>query len=197
MAGRPAKAEGMQWVNSYLMVKDMKSALEFYEKVFGFEIRMTMPDKDGTLMHAEMQHKVPPRGDYDYRIQALDLGTGKVVRQWPTKEIFNVGHHHRCYRNRISQRYLTTSRRGVEFVDLETGENSVNHWARSGCLLGNFPCNGLLYLMPHHCRCYIEAKLTGFNALASSPDHSTAPAQITVNESGRLKIGPARAGNGP
>lgn len=57
MAGRPAKAEGMQWVNSYLMVKDMKSALEFYEKVFGFEIRMTMPDKDGTLMHAEMQHK--------------------------------------------------------------------------------------------------------------------------------------------
>jgi uncharacterized glyoxalase superfamily protein PhnB len=57
MADRPAKAEGMQWVNPYIIVKDLKSALEFYEKVFGFEIRMTLPDKEGNPMHAEMQHK--------------------------------------------------------------------------------------------------------------------------------------------
>ena len=54
-------------------------------------------------------------------------------------------------------------RRGVEFVDLATGENYQNHWVRSGCLLGNLPCNGLLYVAPHSCGCYIEAKLTGFN----------------------------------
>ncbi len=57
MADRPAKAAGMHWVNPYVIVKDLKSALEFYEKVFGFEIRMTLPDKEGNPMHAEMQHK--------------------------------------------------------------------------------------------------------------------------------------------
>ena len=42
-----------------------------------------------------------------------------------------------------------SSRRGVEFVDLATGENTQNHWVRSGCLLGNLPCNGLLYAPPY------------------------------------------------
>jgi len=103
----------------------------------------------------------------DYRIQALDLRTGKLLKELPTKGIFNVGHHHRCYRNKITERFLMTSRRGVEFVDLQTGENQQHHWVRSGCLLGNLPCNGLLYVAPHPCGCYIEAKLTGFNALAA------------------------------
>ena len=58
------------------------------------------------------------------------------------------------------------SRRGVEFVDLATGENFQNHWVRSGCQLGDMPCNGLLYVAPHACVCYINAKLTGFNARA-------------------------------
>lgn len=57
-------------------------------------------------------------------------------------------------------------RRGVEFVDLSTGDNYQNHWVRSGCLLGYLPCNGLLYVTPHPCECYITAKITGFNALA-------------------------------
>jgi hypothetical protein len=82
--------------------------------------------------------------------------------------IFNVGHHHRCFRNKSTERYLTSSRRGVELVDLETGENYQNHWVRSGCKVGNLPANGLLYVTPHPCGCYINAKLTGFNALAST-----------------------------
>jgi outer membrane protein assembly factor BamB len=102
----------------------------------------------------------------DYRIQALDLRTGKLLKELPTKEIFNVGHHHRCYRNKSTERFLLSCRRGVEFVDLSTGENYQNHWVRSGCLLGYLPCNGLLYVTPHPCECYINAKLTGFNALA-------------------------------
>jgi outer membrane protein assembly factor BamB len=102
----------------------------------------------------------------NYRIQALDLRTGKSVQEISTKEILNVGHHHRCYRNKITERFLISCRRGVEFVDLSTGDNYQNHWVRSGCLLGYLPCNGLLYVTPHPCSCYINAKLTGFNALA-------------------------------
>ena len=105
--------------------------------------------------------------EVDYSIQALDLRTGSRRKRIATKDVFNAGHHHRCYRNKITERFLMASRRGVEFVDLESGENYVNHWVRSGCLLGNLPCNGLLYVAPHPCSCYIEAKLTGFNALSA------------------------------
>ena len=125
----------------------------------------------------------------DYRIQALDLATGELRREISTKEILNVGHHHRCYRNKITERYLMASRRGVEFVDLATGENQQHHWVRSGCLLGNLPCNGLLYVAPHPCGCYIDAKLTGFNALA--PRKNAESPKRTAHEAPRLERGPA------
>jgi len=128
----------------------------------------------------------------DYCIQALDLRTGTLRKKLPAKEVFNVGHHHRCYRNKITERFLLASRRGVEFIDLASGENFQNHWVRSGCLLGNLPCNGLLYVAPHPCGCYITAKLTGFNALAPE-------ARLQVPGSGlrqdSLERGPAYAAN--
>ncbi len=129
----------------------------------------------------------------DYRIQALDLKTGQLQRELSTRDVFNVGHHHRCYRNKITERYLMSSRRGVEFVDLESGENYQNHWVRSGCLLGNLPCNGLLYVAPHPCGCYLNAKLTGFNALAAAQVSRTDRREATAlpTGGGRLQRGPA------
>ncbi|KPJ70326.1 MAG: hypothetical protein AMS14_10975, partial [Planctomycetes bacterium DG_20] len=126
----------------------------------------------------------------NYRIQALDLRTGDLRKELPTKDIFNVGHHHRCYRNRSTERFLLASRRGVEFVDLATGENWQNHWVRSGCLLGNLPCNGLIYVAPHPCGCYIEAKLIGFNALAPASAKGAAAAAARARGE-RLVRGPA------
>jgi len=125
----------------------------------------------------------------NYRIQALDLRTGALRKELATKDIFNVGHHHRCYRNKITERFLLSSRRGVEFVDLATGENWQNHWVRSGCLLGNLPCNGLLYVAPHPCGCYIEAKLVGFNALAPAATSKPEPEPLPAAD--RLTRGPA------
>ncbi|MHC4567579.1 MAG: outer membrane protein assembly factor BamB family protein, partial [Planctomycetota bacterium] len=113
------------------------------------------------------------------------LRSGELRRELATKDIFNVGHHHRCYRNRITERFLMSCRRGVEFVDLSTGDNYQNHWVRSGCLLGYLPCNGLLYVTPHPCECYITAKLTGFNALA--PKSERMP--VKSRESQRLVKG--------
>jgi len=134
--------------------------------------------------------KVPNTAEVDYRIQGLDLRTGEVQKELSTKDLFNVGHHHRCYRNKITDQFLTASRRGVEFVDLASGENYQNHWVRSGCLLGNLPCNGLLYVAPHACGCYIEAKLTGFNALAASRDAGQGATDESV-QLPRLQRGPA------
>ena len=149
-----------------------------------------------THVHAQTEHgsvwgkgfRALDTSVVDYRIQALDLATGELRRELSTKDLFNVGHHHRCYRNKMTERYLMASRRGAEFVDLATGENYQNHWVRSGCLLGNLPSNGLLYVAPHPCGCYIGAKLTGFNALAPARAQS---GKRRAGEVPRLEKGPA------
>jgi len=127
-------------------------------------------------------------GSVNYRIQGLDLRTGKLRKEISTKDIFNVGHHHRCYRNKITERFLMSSRRGVEFVNLATGVHQQHHWVRSGCLLGNLPCNGLLYVAPHPCGCYIEAKIVGFNALAAERKSKV---EGRRSKAPRLEKGPA------
>ena len=57
MGDRNPKAEGMGWISSYITVKDVKKSLEFYKEAFNFETRMTMPDKEGNITHAEMGYK--------------------------------------------------------------------------------------------------------------------------------------------
>ena len=52
----------------------------------------------------------------DYAVLGLDLQTGDRKHRFPTKEILHVGHHHRCYRNKATERFLLMSRRGVEFI---------------------------------------------------------------------------------
>ena len=182
---------------------DAKNGRQMWKHAYGGWGHCTLPDvfvvgeTVWTHVNAETEFgsvwgqgfKAKDSSIVDYRIQALDLRTGEARKELGTKVVFNVGHHHRCYRNKITERFLLASRRGVEFVDLATGENQQHHWVRSGCLLGNLPCNGLLYVAPHPCGCYITAKITGFNALAPSS------AKATEGEAGaaRLEKGPAYA----
>jgi outer membrane protein assembly factor BamB len=104
---------------------------------------------------------------------ALDPRSGEVKKRVSTKEALDQGHHHRCYRNKATTRYLITGRRGAEFIDLASGENTRHHWVRGTCRYGVMPANGLLYAPPHPCICYITAKLNGFWALAPSSAKAT------------------------
>ncbi len=94
-----------------------------------------------------------------------NLETGEIVKQIAAE---NPGHHHRCYVSKATERYILGGRRGTEFLDLQSGEHLWNSWARGVCRYGVMPANGLLYVPPHSCGCYITAKLTGFNALAAA-----------------------------
>src|ERR1700756_2378795 len=51
-----ALAAGYQWVNPYLVVRDIQRAIDFYRSAFGFSVRVSMPGPDGKLMHAELSH---------------------------------------------------------------------------------------------------------------------------------------------
>ncbi len=113
---------------------------------------------------------------------AIDPHTGEVKRRLSTKEAFNEVHHHRCFRNKATVRYLLTARRGIEFTDLASGSSLKHHWVRGACRYGILPANGLVYVPPHPCQCYITEKLSGFFALASSPP--PAPSKVAGLERG-------------
>ncbi|MBL7153003.1 MAG: PQQ-binding-like beta-propeller repeat protein [Phycisphaerae bacterium] len=122
-------------------------------------------------LEVEMRsHEIIDKTNVEYAVIALDLKTGRLKRRISAKEAFDVGHHHRCHRNKATERFILASRRGVEFLDLASGENRLHHWARGACLHGIVPCNGLLYLTPHPCDCYIATKLNGYIALAPQGD---------------------------
>ena len=114
-----------------------------------------------------------------------DPMTGEVKSTFPP-DVKTYWFHHRCHRAKATEKYLLTSRTGVEFIDHEAKHWMIHHWVRGACLYGIMPANGLLYAPQHPCACYLEAKLNGFNALAPA---RSAPAQLP--DTPRLEKGPA------
>ena len=101
-------------------------------------------------------------------IWALDIATGKEIKSISIEKVIaNAGHHHRCYPNKGTVNYFISGRRGAEFTAYESGQITLNHWARGQCRYGLMPANGLLYKLPDPCTCHLAAKLLGFYALAS------------------------------
>jgi outer membrane protein assembly factor BamB len=117
-----------------------------------------------------------------------DIHTGEVQGEFPP-DVETHWFHHRCYRAKATDRYLLTSRTGIEFVDPQAEHWTCHHWVRGACLYGIMPANGLIYNSPHPCACYLEAKLFGFNALA--PARRGDAAMPRIRETDRLQRGPA------
>ncbi|MCX7886012.1 MAG: PQQ-binding-like beta-propeller repeat protein, partial [Verrucomicrobiae bacterium] len=130
--------------------------------------------------------EVPAHKTLDFRT-VRNLHTGKIIKQFGPADGWATWHHHRCYRAKATTRFLLTARTGVEFIDTTTGELTPHHWIRGICRYGVLPCNGLLYVPPDQCACYIQSKLHGFNALA--PARKT-PTRNRANEP-RLETGTA------
>lgn len=120
-----------------------------------------------------------------YFIIERDRKTGEILREIAPE---NPGHHQRCYLSKATERYILGGRRGTEFIDLDSGQYRWNSWARGVCRYGVMPANGLLYVPPHSCGCYITAKLIGFNAM--SADRLEPSGQATWPTQ-RLEPGPA------
>ena len=121
-----------------------------------------------------------------------DLRTGEVTKQTPLlKLIQTAGHHHRCYREKATDRYIMTSHRGIEFLDLVGTNHTRNNWIRGVCQYGIMPCNGLVYCPSHTCGCYMEAKLYGFWAVAAAAKGRGTRDEGRADNADRLERGPA------
>ena len=122
-------------------------------------------------------------------IKGLDFRTGEVgVRRPPDKDFMKLRHHHRCYKSKATPRYLMTSRMGIEFIDVSSGDAEPHNWVRGGCSYGIMPANGLIYTPPHACTCYNHKMVHGLHALASAEFRGDEPVESPENT---LEKGPA------
>ena len=134
----------------------------------GFKAPMDIFVIDGlvwTGIHPKDSISPPPKQDFS---KGLNLRTGVVEKENQVMvDIQTAGHHHRCYREKATSRYIIGGKRGFEMMDLQGDNHSRANWARGTCQYGMLPANGLTYAPPHSCGCYPEAKLWGFYALAA------------------------------
>ena len=117
-----------------------------------------------------------------------DPFTGKIIKEFPA-DVKVHWFHHRCYPSKATGNYLLTARNGTEFIDLDAQHWKPHHWVRGGCIYGVMPCNGMTYAPMSSCGCQLEAKLNGFNALASGPVPQ--PTKADLSPKARLERGPA------
>jgi uncharacterized glyoxalase superfamily protein PhnB len=57
MIDASSKPENTPWISSYMIVRDVDQAADFYKKAFHFNIRELAPGEDGTTWHAELTYK--------------------------------------------------------------------------------------------------------------------------------------------
>ena len=130
----------------------------------------------------------PPVGDF---CRSLDLHTGRVkATNQVMVDLQTAGHHHRCYREKATDQYIITGKRGIEMMDLAGADHSRANWVRGTCQYGVLPANGLMYVPPNSCGCYMESLLHGFYALAAKQPAAEDPAR-KVADTDRLEKGPA------
>jgi len=97
----------------------------------------------------------------------LDAATGETTGTLDASAV-ESSHHHRCYRNKATTNYILIGKEGVEYLDLNTGDVTVNRWVRGSCLYGVMPANGLFYATPEACACNQMNRIDGFTALAAA-----------------------------
>ena len=117
-----------------------------------------------------------------------DPFTGKVVKEFPA-DVQVHWFHHRCYPSKAAGKYLITGRNGTEYINLTAQHWKPHHWVRGGCIYGVMPCNGMTYAPMDSCGCQLEAKITGFKALAPGPLPQLSKADL--NADARLERGTA------
>ncbi len=132
------------------------------------------------------------RSRFPQTLKGYDLATGTVKKTVALGPLFKTHHHHRCYRNKATLRYILASRRGTEYVDLAGGPHTIHNWVRGTCHVGMMPAGGLQYVPPHPCVCYIEEKINGMTALAPAAEGAAADREPPApSDPSRLERGPA------
>ena len=129
----------------------------------------------------------PVRKSPNAMVIGWDLRSGKEKKRILVNNLRSPEHHHRCYRNKATIRYLISSYEGAEFLDFQADDHGQNNFVRGACKYGMMPANGMLYVPSDQCFCQPGSKLLGYAALKTAPE----VALEEVADEKRLEKGPA------
>jgi len=119
---------------------------------------------------------------YVENVTGRNLRTGAVEKTIDAAKAYTLIHHHRCFRNKATERYIIMGRTGVEFINLTGGPSVSHNWTRGMCQYGVMPANGLLYVPPHPCSCWNSAKVSGFFAYSSRKEAAWTDDIVRLNK---------------
>jgi len=120
--------------------------------------------KDGKAWMLPMdKSKVTFNGFQETVAVAIDIHTGKVAKTMP---FVKNQHHHRCFRDKATDRCILIGYSGIQVFDWEKGTTDLNRWIRGLCQYGMMPANGYIYVPPDPCRCASHEKANGFYVLS-------------------------------
>jgi len=129
----------------------------------------------------------PTRKSSNAMVLGFDIRTGARKKRIVAPDLRSPEHHHRCYRNKATSRYIISSLEGAEFMDLESEKHLQNNWVRGACKLGMMPCYGMLYVPSDQCFCQPGGKLLGYTAVGPAAKKPG----VDVPDADRLEKGPA------
>ncbi|MHC4439791.1 MAG: outer membrane protein assembly factor BamB family protein [Planctomycetota bacterium] len=115
-----------------------------------------------------------------------DLRSGQEKKRILVNNLRSPEHHHRCYRNKATTRYLISSYEGAEFLDFKGDSHGMNNWLRGACKYGMTPSYGMLYVPPDQCFCQPGSKFLGYAAVKAA-GNKVEP----IPDTRRLEKGPA------
>ena len=127
----------------------------------------------------------PIKKSTDAMVLGFDLRTGEEQERIVVRGLLSPKHHHRCYRNKATDRYIIAGMEGAEFIDLRNDNHGQNNFVRGACKQGIMPCNGMIYIPADQCFCQPGAKLLGFAAVGTEVE------SVHVEMDQRLERGPA------
>ena len=105
--------------------------------------------------------------------QGYDLKSGEPTAKIDTAAPRVGMPHHRCYRDKASERFIFTGKSGIEVLSVaEKKWLSNNSWIRGTCQYGIMPANGFLYAPPDACACFLTVKTPGYFAAAPQREPS-------------------------
>ena len=137
---------------------------------------------------ASVDEKLNSAGKSDRALAVgYDLRTGAEKKRIVVANFRSPEHHHRCYRNKATSRYIISGMEGAEFLDLQGDRHGQNNWLRGACKHGVMPCYGMLYVPADQCFCQPGGKLLGYAAVAPQAASPARP----VPAAKRLERGPA------
>jgi outer membrane protein assembly factor BamB len=188
----PEKINANSWQAKEMILRamDPASGKTLWEKKVVTLAHFTPPDvfvSKGRVWALQCRGELSKkRSKINLDLVGLDVASGEARKTYKVDNIQHW-HHHRCYRDKATERYYMAGDEGVEYIDLESGKLSINYWLRGACRYGVMPANGLLYLPAHSCGCHANRKLNGFYALATRSGKATG----TRPGADRLTKGPA------